>query len=464
MLPIQKKHNGLQVFQATEEKLFNEYFFKINNLKRKIGLRYIHYDQANQTLLTSNVNNGNVYIMNLITGKLDVLDNHKTTVRKVAVFGNEIITASWDNSIRVFNRQLLKPRLVLTTENMGRCPTFEVSNDYKWVYSFSYDSDKNMNKENIVRKWSLKTGRLLKEYKETGSHFALTRSGSLFIYKKELVVASDSGYLNFFDIKTGKLSKSNYLPRTIFRSTINVGDYAFLADLAGHLHKFSIKDQMFEAKVNYAHKSDVTNIKSFIKGGQYYIITTSFDGAVKIWSYPDLNLISEIVSPFGKWAMTIIGERTLIAGDLNGSLLIYDISNIKKIKARGVIRLFSGGSYLAYLDNNHGQTPIKQFYTNDLSLMDAYKGKPNEKDFQQLPWYLRPIVEVDNDPERSNEKITGKQAEYVLNACNNIDVLHKLFPGINKQLHMEIACKTVIPLLHGNVNGTNVQMKKALVV
>jgi WD40 repeat protein len=455
MLPIPGNSKELQVFKSVEKKLFDACFFKIKRTESQFGIRSVFYDNTNQTLLISNVSNGKIYILNLVTAKLEILDNHNATVRKVRVVGDEIISASWDNSVRVFNKHNLTLRLILTTGNMGRCPGFQVSPDYKYVYSFSYDSDVDSNAENVVRKWSLKTGRLLKEYTNTGKHFAMTRSGGVFLYKNLVGVCSDSGYLNFFNARTGKLMKSNYKPHTVFRSSVCIGDYAFLADVSGHLHKFSIKHQVFMRVIQYAHQSDLTSLSHLKKGGIEYIVSTGFDGTVKFWNFPDLNLVNEVETPWGKWSFTFIGENTLVASDLKGRLLIYDITNLKKIKPKGVVQLFANGEFVAYKDKTLGQTPIKRFFTNDLNLLSTFKCEFTEEDFMQNPDLLKPEMESSDGMGSSvtkYEEITGKQSEYILSANNSIEVFHELFKDASSALEKEFTDLRLTPLLQEKFN------------
>jgi hypothetical protein len=450
MLPLPKQNNKLQIFHPTEQKIFDNYYFKTNRNIPLAGIRYLFYNEVDDELLISSTDNGKVYILNLKTGILRNYEHHVYTVRKVIPYQQDYITASWDNTVRVTNKRSLQPRLTLTTNDMGRCPTLTVSDDGKWVYSFSYDSDKSLGNTNTVRKWSLKTGKLIMTYRETGIHFAFTRSGGLFILNnKVLVTASDSGYLNFLDIKTGNLINSYFQQGTVFRTLLNVQKDVFLVDVSGYVHKFSINEKRYVSRI-MAHHGDITCIKFLVKDGKKYLFTTAFDGKIVILELPGLYKISEICAPSAKWSLTFIQDKLMLAGDVHGRILVFDIENINDIKMRGLIHLFHKGMYIANLDKEFGFSPIRSFYTDNISALEVYKGKPEKAKKKEETSSLR-IVGVQGSKEKppvSDHRIGGKEAEYIISACNNFNVFRELFKLEDNDPKKSITGIKFVPMLN----------------
>lgn len=450
MLPIQKQNNCLQIYHPADSKLFDQYYFKPARNNYLAGIRYLHYDDIENELLISSTCNGRVYILNLETGILRFYKHHTYTVRKVIRYNEDYITASWDNTVRVTNRKTLQARLKLTTNDMGRCPTFTVSADGRWVYSFSYDSDINHGNTNTVRKWSLKTGKLIMTYRETGNHFAFTRSGGLFILNnKVLVVASDSGYLNFLDVRTGNLINSYFQPGTVFRTILNVQNDIFLVDVGGYIHKFSIGEKRYVSKV-MAHHGDITCIKLLVKNGKKYLFTTAFDGKIVILELPGLYKINELYAPGSKWSMAFIHDKLMLAGDVYGRILVFDIENIHDIKMRGLIRIYQEGMYVANPENDFSFGTIRNFYTDNISTLEVYRGKTGDGKKQEPTNSFR-IADIRSGDEKdpvSDSRISGKEAEYLISACNNFNEFRELFKLEDYDPKKSITGNKFVPMLN----------------
>jgi WD40 repeat protein len=205
----ERQENALALFRKeSHEFLMKDYLIALKEGFPGLGIRYITYHEPDQTLLISNISNGRLHLLNLATGSYRWFEHHKTTIRKIKYFRGEILTSSWDGSVRATHYHTLKERLVMTEKNMGRCPYFNISPDGKYLYSFSYDSDVvPFGLMNTVRKWSLKTGKLVSELAASGEQKGSARSGTIIIHNGLLYVCGDSGYFRIFDAATERLIK-----------------------------------------------------------------------------------------------------------------------------------------------------------------------------------------------------------------------------------------------------------------
>ncbi len=169
------------------DKYSNEYDIRLAGNFGGLSLRYVYFYEKDKTLLISNTSNGNVHLINLQTGSFRTFANHRTTVRKIAVLNNDIITSSWDGTICFSNYYSLKPVKILKDKYMGRCPYFNVTPDKRFLLSFTYDSDKIPEESgNVLRKWSLKTGKVLKNVKASDEMYSSCKSGAVLIHRNRI--------------------------------------------------------------------------------------------------------------------------------------------------------------------------------------------------------------------------------------------------------------------------------------
>lgn len=375
--------------------LIEDYEYKIKNEISGLGIRSLCYDEKEHTLIIANTSSRRVHLINVETGALRWYDHHETTVRHIVRFRNEIITSSWDGTVRAVNFNDLSQRLALTERFMGRSPFVTVSSDGNFIFSFSYDVEKNpLIRTNIVRKWSCQTGRLLHSYSNTGPHKSKTRSGVCLPIGERLYVISNSGFLNVFHLHSGRLLKENSIQGD-FRTMCHAPAFNILiaTDITGFVHLYHLGSDWIFATYQ-VHQDDITGIQVHPRKPEI-VLTCSFDGVVKIWELPGFKSLSTIpVDKHELWSFAFIDEL-LVVGSTSGFIYIYDISNLREPRLKGKLFL-SENAYSVFSNDS------RLFYTNNISIFDLFRKK-------------------------DGEPVAGKQSDYLLQLFNSKQVLDSLF-------------------------------------
>lgn len=378
--------NQMQQLAATYKKTFAEtlnegYLFEVKPSRGILGTRSLFYYQSANTLIISHVLSRRIHLINLTTGKLRWYDHHGTTVRNILVSNHEIISGSWDGTVCITDFDTLEKRLVCTDAQMGRCPDMVVSPDHRFLYSYSYDSDRNPARvSNCVRKWSLTNGNRLNLLELPGKHMTGRRCGSCVVNENQLFVVSDSGHLHIYDCQTFELKKEvdfkDQLQSACILPAFNLiaigGDKGniYLHDYSGKKIKHKIKAHQYDVALLMVHpeKSD-------------RLISVSFDGFLKVWSLPDLKLIHAMGDEYYRlWTATAMNELYLKGGE-DRDILIYAIVEDGGPKLMGSLTIFEESYAFLSADSN-------AFYATDLSTMQIRKKENNELVHDQHTNYL----------------------------------------------------------------------------
>jgi outer membrane protein assembly factor BamB len=381
--------------KSFEENLCEGYHFEIKNGIKSAGARSVYYYKTEHSLLVSHVYSNRVHVLNLETGKLRWFDHHGTTVRSVQVCSHEIITASWDGTVCITGFDRLELRLVLTEKDMGRCPYAAISPDNNFVYAYSYDSDKNpLHTSNTVRKWSLADGKLEKVLQLPGIHLSGRRCGSCEVNDNRLFVVSDTGHLNIYDCSMGSLiAEFNYSDQLQCLSLLKGFDMVAMAGGEGNIYLCDLSGQRIIQK-RKGHQHDVAHLY-VLPDKPEIMVSVGFDGAMKIWKLPDLQLLESIdVSRNRLWTVCAINDL-LISGGEDGDIWIYDIKNLPNVVPKGKL-VFSDESY-AFLQYNSNS-----FFASDQSMMQVSRN-------------------IDKIP------IDDQFAEYLLTTACNFKIFKDLF-------------------------------------
>jgi WD40 repeat protein len=361
--------NTNQEFAVSRKKTFAEtlcegYHFEIKSNIKPLGARSVYYYKSEHSLLVSHIYSKRVHILDLTTGKLRWFDHHGTTVRSVQVCNHEIVTASWDGTVCVTGFESMELRLRLTEKEMGRCPWTAISPSSDFVYSYSYDSDKNPAlTSNTVRKWMLSDGKLEKSLQLPGIHLSLRRCGSCEIYDNRLFVVSDTGYFDIYDCNTGiLLSEFDYYDHLQCLTLLLDFNLIAIAGGEGNIYLCDMSGQKILQK-RKAHRFDIAHL--FVHPEiPDIMISIGFDGSVKLWKLPDLELLESIeVTRDRLWTVSVVNDL-LITGGEDEDIWIYDIKDLPGIKLKGKL-VFSENSY-AFLN-----LVSNSFFASDLSKMQV---------------------------------------------------------------------------------------------
>lgn len=415
MLPEISNNNHqltLTNYKSFADTLLEDHSFDLKFTRINLGTRFLYYDKTEHTLLISHVNSNRVHLLNLHTGKLRWFDHHGTTVRSVQTNSNhEIITASWDGTCCITDFYTLNLRLRLTENDMGRNPYIAVTNDNRFVYSYSYDSDKNPERtSNTVRQWQVSDGQLVRKFLMPGVHLTGRRCGSVeaFDDNNRLYIVSDTGHLHIYNATTGKLLKENFYGDLLqslciipsFKMVAMAGDNGDIriCDLSGR-NITSVKGHVYYGSQLLVHPSKPE-----------ILISVSHDGTIKLWNLaklksmfrPRLELLETIHVDRrdSLWSATVVNDLVLSGGDL-GDIMIYDIKNPGKAEFKG--KLVIKQDQFAFIDANS-----KKFYSTDLSLLQVRK--------------------TDGTP------VYGQFADYLLKTTSNFKIFKDLFADSQKDL------------------------------
>jgi WD40 repeat protein len=384
MLPV--KLNTNQEFVISYKKSFAEnlcegYHFKLKNDIRNTGTRSVCYYKPEHTLLISHVWSNRVHILNLGNGELRWFDHHGTTVRSVQICNNEIITSSWDGSVCITDFDSLRLRLILTENDMARCPYAAISPDNNSVYSYSYDSDKNpYQTSNTVRKWSLADGNLVKTLQLPGVHLSGRRCGTCEVIDNRLFIVSDTGHLNIYDCNTWKLiAEFKYKDQLQTLSLLRAFNMVAIAGGEGNIYLCKTNGQRILQK-RKAHQQDISQLLS-LPGKPEIMVSVCFDGEIKFWRLPDLELLETVkVSRHRLWTVTVVNDL-LIAGGEDGDIQLYDIRNIPGVTLKGKLVL-SNESYALF------HSELNSFFACDQSRIQVFRNEDGNPLKGQFAEYL----------------------------------------------------------------------------
>lgn len=385
------------------EILCDDFRFEINLTVRSQGTRSVFYYKPEHSLLISHVYSNRVHILNLTTGKLRWFDHHVTTVRSVQIYNHEIVTASWDGAVCFTNFDSLELRLILTEKEMGRCPDVAISTSHGFAYSYSYDSDKNpKRKSNTVRRWSIANGELKKVFKLPGVHLSGRRCGSCAVHGNRLYVVSDSGHLHVYHTTIPILiSERSFNDELQTICIVPVFNLLAIAGGEGNLYLCNLSGKRIK-QITKAHNHDVSQL--FIHPEKPEIlISVSFDGTMKIWKLPDLELLASVnVKGICLWTVTAINDLLIVGGEAN-DIWIYDIKNLPEVILKG--KLVLSDDSIAYLPSDSNL-----FYASDLSMVKVRK----------------------ND---GSLVLDDQYAEYLLNTACNFKIFKDLFSSESPEIY-----------------------------
>jgi WD40 repeat protein len=409
MLPAKFITN--QEFAISQNKSFTEnlsegYQFKLKNDTKSTGTRSVCYYKTEHSLIISHVWSNRVHILNLGTGKLRWFDHHLTTVRSIQVCNNEIITSSWDGTVCITDFDSLELRLILTVKEMARCPYAAISPDSNFVYSYSYDSDKNPHQtSNTVRKWSLADGKLEKTLQLPGVHLSDRRCGSCEVIDNKLFVISDTGHLDIFDCNTGSLIEEfNFYDQLQTLNLLQAFNMVAIAGGEGNIYLCRTNGCRIMQK-RKAHQQDISQL--FVHPDKpEVIVSVCFDGEMKFWRLPDLELLESVkVSGNRLWTVAAVNDILLTGGE-DGDIRVYDMKKIPGIVMKGKL-VFSDESYALFL------TESNSFFASDQSRIQV----------------LRSV---------DGHQIEGQFAEYLISSVCNFKIFKDLFSSAG-------ACSSDLP-------------------
>lgn len=377
------------------ERLTEGYRFELNEKIRNTGIRSVYYYKSDNSLLVTHVWTNRVHLLNLDTGHLRWFDHHGTTVRSVQVCNNEIITSSWDGTVCITDYDTLILRLILTENEMARCPYAAISPDNNFAFSYSYDSDKNpLLTSNTVRKWSLANGRLEKKLRLPGNHLSGRRCGACEVVDSKLFVVSDTGHLDIYDYLTGNMiAEFNYYDQLQTLCVLKNLKMVAIAGGEGDIYLCGNTGRQILRK-RKAHQKDISQLM-VLPGNPKIMVSVCFDGELKMWRLPDMELLELVkVSEDRLWTVTTVNDL-LLAGGEDGIIWIYDIKKIPGAEPKGTLA-FSDEAFSLF------QPESNSFFANDKSMIQV----------------------VRND---DGKNVEAQFAEYLINSVCNFQIFMDLF-------------------------------------
>jgi WD40 repeat protein len=380
------------------------------------GIRYVCYYKDDNSLLISNVVDGQLVILDLNNGTFKKHQLHSTTIRKIAIYktaeGPRIITSSWDGSCKVTNYNTFENILTLTSASMGRTPHFKLSHDARYLFSFSYDSDLNAGEvSNTVRQWSMYDGSLVKIFPASDCQKTTNRSGSCELSDNRLYIVSDSGYFKVYDVDTGVLiheiiTNGNFRMCSLYRE-----DFIIAADSEGFIYLYDIKRNILKLKSRFDY-ADIYCLRIHPQNPDI-IFVTGYYGKIKVVNLPDFQIINTIdTGSYQLWSMDF-KDDLLFIGNIHHEVMIYNIRDLENIIFKGKISLLDTCFVIQIPES-------KMFYASDISDLEIVKTE-------------------------DQVKVEGKEALNLLTQFNNPMILKELF-GSSENFRKMVAAENK-PLL-----------------
>jgi WD40 repeat protein len=391
----QEKTTAISCRSPFAESLLKGYHFEIKQGISPTDVRSLYYYKSDNTLLLSHAMNNRVHLLTLGDGKLKWFDHHGTSVRSIKVKNDRILTGSWDGSIGLTCMESLKLLHRLTEKKMGRCPDAVFSQENEFAYSFTYDTDKDPEYvSNTVRKWKLADGTLDKVLFLPGVHLSGRRCGSCEEYEKKLYVTSDTGHICKYDSLTGILLAEEICSELIAAICI-LPSFGLLAVGSNNGSIFICDLNSLKIKFRINAHTDAINQLLLHPGNPELMVSASFDGTVKIWHLPDLELIGSVKADHrGLWTVTIINNMLLTGGECS-DIKIFNIEKPNDPKPEGTLVIT--GRSCAYISEDK-----KSFYASDPSTISVLRDDDD-------------II------------VTDQFSEYLVNVSSDLNLLRDLF-------------------------------------
>jgi WD40 repeat protein len=409
------RETGISHTKTFNESLCEGYHFEIKDNIKRAGSRSIYYYKTEHSLLVTHFYSSRVHILDLETGKLKWFDHHGTTVRSVCVCNQEIVTTSWDGTVHVTGFESLEPRLILTEKDMGRCPDAAISLDNESVFSYSYDSDKNpLLTSNTVREWNLSDGKLKRKLQLPGTHLSSRRCGYCAVFDNRLYVVSNSGNLDIYDSNSGLLLAEDLYNDQLQSLCLFPGlNLLAMAGSEGNIYLCDLSGKRILRR-RKVHLYDISQLLVHPDKPEI-MISISFDGTMKIWKLPELELLASVDASNDRlWNVTTLNDLLISGGDQEETS-IYNIKNLSSPVLKGKL-VFSDESYAFFPCGSDS------FYTNNQSIMQ---------------------VRRDED----GTLLEGQLAEYLLNTACDLRILKDLFsPETNDQSKFRLTNKGLLQI------------------
>lgn len=376
-----------------------------------LGTRNLRYVENLNSLIICHTGISRVHILNCISGNFTWFDHHASTVRDLKYNGNEIITSSWDTSVRKTDLTTLRQCMVFTEKSMGRCPHSSISEDGHYLISSSYDSDKETTlSDNRLRIWELKSGNLIKSILLPGNHLFTNRNVAAKFFEGKIYAISDSGIFCIYN--------ADFQLEFLYEFFVNIREFLImkkekkilLSSENGKLFVFDI----FTKQITMASNAIGYNCidLTFHPNHDNTIIGSFSSGIIKMWRWPDFKNPIIIETNIYIWKSIVIGNK-LLTGGANGPICIFDISDLSEIKLFAKLNVYKDFYFLQ-------QERSKNFYTNACSKIRVF-------DTQTMK-YL---------DENSSSDLVGSN--------NSLNVLHEVFDTSTSD---HTLTKVNNPLLH----------------
>jgi WD40 repeat protein len=226
----------------------------------------------------------------------------------------------------------------------------------------------------------LSDGELVKSLQLPGIHLSMRRCGSCEVYDNRLFVVSDTGCFDIYDSNTGiLLSEFNYYDHLQCLSLLTGFNLIAIGGGEGNIYLCDMSGQKILQK-RKAHRFDIAQL--FVHPQKPEIlISIGFDGAMKLWKLPDLELLESVeVTRDRLWTVSVINDLLMTGGEY-GDIWIYDIKNLPGIKLKGKLVL-SGESY-AFLNPESNS-----FFATDLSSIQVIRNVDSKMINDQFSEYL----------------------------------------------------------------------------
>lgn len=252
-------------------------------------------------------------------------DGHTATVRLTDITADNraFHTAAWDGSSRRFEIESGKCTLIFS--GFGRSPSCFLSEDQKYLFTASYDSDCDIDAKNAGRCWELSSGKIINIYKHTRERIC-PEAIDIAYEAGRVYTGSDDGCLYCWSLH-GSKPLMNY-----FTSTGSIRKIALSRNfIAAACSDFSVRVHYKKSGECYRHflhnQRDVREVR--ISGDETRLWSATDNGTVSCFDLLTGKLIyRKKVHTLWIWSLALMqNEKILVTGSGDGSVAFLSASS-----------------------------------------------------------------------------------------------------------------------------------------
>ncbi|MEA5499119.1 nSTAND1 domain-containing NTPase [Limnoraphis robusta] len=277
-----------------------------------------------KTIVSGSYDN-TIKVWNRETGALiRTLTGHDSWVLSVSISNDSktIVSGSADNTIKVWNLETPDAEPLTLTGHNRQVNSVSISNDSKTVVSGSAD--------NTIKVWNLETGALIRTL--TG-HNGPVNSVSISNDSKTIVSGSDDNTIKVWNLQTGALIRTLTGHDSWVRSvSISNDSKTIVSGNADSTIKVWNLETGKEISTLKGHKGQVWSVS--ISNDSKTIVSGSEDSTIKVWNLetPDAEPLTLKGHDNHVWSVSISNDGTIVSCSGDNTIKVWNLQTGEEIR------------------------------------------------------------------------------------------------------------------------------------